>query len=66
MKQYYFYSIYLNLLSIIFCFLCLVVSNKSDKGLFIISIVLSILVWLELISNIIHFCNKNRLTNKTK
>jgi len=66
MKQYYFYSIYLNILSIIFCMLCIVVSKKCDKSLFIISIVLTILVVLELISNIIHFYNKNQLTKNIK
>ena len=66
MKQYYFYSIYLNILSIIFFMLCIVVSKKCDKSLFIISIVLTILVVLELISNIIHFYNKNQLTKNIK
>ena len=69
-KTHSFYSIYLNILSILLCIFSMILSNKSnDQNMFFVSVILLILVSIEFISNIIHFIKiykQNQLTNDIK
>ena len=55
-----FYSIYLNVLSILLCSFCIIITLGRDKNMFFVSIVLMVLVLVELISNIIHYVKINK------
>lgn len=55
-----FYSIYFNILSLIMCILCIFITVNRDDKMFIVSIILTVIVVAELISNIVHFIKINK------
>ena len=59
-KSNSFYSIYLNIITLLLCSLCIILTINKDKNMFIVSIILTILVIFELTSNIIHFIKINK------
>ena len=58
-KKYFWYSMYLNFISLIICVLCIVFSTFINKFLFV-SIILTIMVIAEMIINVINYRNNNQ------
>ena len=59
-KKHTFYSIYFNIISLIMCAFCIVITFGRDNKMFIVSIILTVIVIAELTSNIVHFINFNK------
>ena len=59
-KKHTFYSIYFNVLSLIMCAFFFFFTLGRDNKMFIVSIILTVIVIAELISNIVHFINFNK------
>ena len=58
-KKYFWYSIYLNFISLLICILCIVFSTFINKFLYI-SILLTIMVIVEMCVNVVNYRNINR------
>ncbi len=61
-KNYFWYSIYLNFISLLICVLCIIFSTFIHKFL-IVSIVLTIMVIAEMVMNIANY-NLNKRIDK--
>ena len=57
-KKYYWYSLYLNFISLLICVLCILYSTFIHKFL-IISILLTIMVISEMTINVVNYRNLN-------
>ena len=57
-KKYFWYSIYLNFISLLICILCIVFSTFINKFLYI-SILLTIMVIIEMCVNVVNYRNIN-------
>ena len=57
-KKYFWYSIYLNFISLLICILCIVFSTFINKFLYI-SILLTIMVIVEMCVNVVNYRNIN-------
>ena len=58
-KKYFWYSIYLNFISLLICILCIVFSTFINKFLYI-SILLTLMVVAEMCVNVVNYRNINR------
>ena len=59
-KKHTFYSIYFNVLSLIMCAFCIIITFGRDNKMFVVSIILTVVVLAELASNIVHFIKFNK------
>ena len=57
-KKYFWYSIYLNFISLLICILCIFFSTFINKFLYI-SILLTIMVIVEMCVNVVNYRNIN-------
>jgi len=58
-NKYFWYSIYMNFISLLICILCLVFSSFIHKFQ-IVSILLTIMVIIEMCVNVVNYRNLNR------
>jgi hypothetical protein len=69
-KRNTFYSLYLNIISILLCVFSIIITLKTDDTkMFTVCVILLVLISIEFISNVIQFIKiykQNRLTKKLK
>ena len=61
-QKYFWYSIYLNFISLLMCILCIVFSSFIHRFQFV-SIILTLVVILELCVNVVNYKNINKKKN---
>lgn len=61
-QKYFWYSIYLNFISLLMCILCIVFSSFIHRFQFV-SIILTLVVILELCVNVVNYRNINKKKN---